>query len=909
MYAEINFITFNCEEYYDIAIEVKVMSNTESLNIGKKRGSLTIYIGYSPGVGKTFEMLSNAIELFQSNVDIKIGYIEPHQRDETNALAEQLPKITTNFTKHGSHHFQYLDVDRIIEESPTIVLIDELAHTNISRDRHEKRYMDIEEILNHGIDVHTTLNIQHIESLSSQIELMTAVHVKERVPDYFIMSADVLEVVDISPEQLIKRLKAGKVYKKDRLDVAFSNFFTYAHLSELRTLTLRTVADLMSDKEKVRHNHKTSLKPHIAVAISGSIYNEAVIKEAFHIAQKEHAKFTAIYIDVFEKNRQYKDSQKQVHQHLMLAKSLGAKVKVVYSQTVALGLDEWCKNQDVTKLIIGQHIRNKWRDFFNTPLIDHLMSFEHSYKIEIVPIKQIPVELKMNKSPYRPKGKRFAIDMLKMILIQIICVMMGLWIYQLDKHESSTIILMIFLIGIILLSIWTRSFIIGFLAAIINVFVFNYFFTEPRYTFEVYRFDYPITFIVSILTSILTSALLKQIKFQYSITKKQLYRTDLLFQFNDSIKQTYTVENLLINAGYQINQLLQQSITIYVINQSKVIKTIPLQNHIDNTTQQHEQALSWVIKNERQAGATTDTFPGINKWLIPIGTSPIKGILAIDYQSSQVINPYDASILESMLNELSLAVENVTLLKQTRESMLQAERQLTHSNFLRSISHDIRTPLTTIMGNLDILVSHSKDMSIIEKEQLLVHSFQESQYLYLLVTNILSLTKLQSSNVQIKLQPYLVSELVEEIDMILERRHLKKRITVSSSVDLQFIHIDSKLILQALFNLIENAVKHTSTDTKINLSIRYASDEQIEFAVIDEGPGISLEEQQKIFEPFYTGSNKYFKDNQKESMGLGLYLVQTILHKHQSNLQYKPNQPHGSIFYFNIYTDFNEGDV
>lgn len=239
------------------------------------------------------------------------------------------------------------------------------------------------------------------------------------------------------------------------------------------------------------------------------------------------------------------------------------------------------------------------------------MSFEHSYKVEIVPIKQIPVELKMNKSPYRPKGKRFAIDMLKMILIQIICVMMGLWIYQLDKHESSTIILMIFLIGIILLSIWTRSFIIGFLAAIINVFVFNYFFTEPRYTFEVYRFDYPITFIVSILTSILTSALLKQIKFQYSITKKQLYRTDLLFQFNDSIKQTYTVENLLINAGYQINQLLQQSITIYVINQSKVIKTIPLQNHIDNTTQQHEQALSWVIKNERQAGATTDTFQAL----------------------------------------------------------------------------------------------------------------------------------------------------------------------------------------------------------------------------------------------------------------------------------------------------------
>lgn len=339
------------------------MTNTESLKIGKTRGTLTIYIGYSPGVGKTFEMLSNAIDLYQNGVDIKIGYIEPHQRRETEALAKKLPKIATNVTKHGSHSFQYLNIDRILEEAPTIVLIDELAHTNISRERHEKRYMDIEEILNHGIDVHTTLNIQHIESLSSQIELMTGVQVKERVPDYFIIGADVLEVVDISPNQLIKRLKAGKVYKKDRLEVAFSNFFTYEHLSELRTLTLRTVADLMSDKEKLRHNNKAIMTPHIAVAISGSIYNEAVIKEAFHIAQKEHAKFTAIYIDIFEKNRQHHDSQKHVHRHLMLAKSLGAKVKVVYSQSVASGLDEWCKNQDVTKLIIGQHIRNKWVDF------------------------------------------------------------------------------------------------------------------------------------------------------------------------------------------------------------------------------------------------------------------------------------------------------------------------------------------------------------------------------------------------------------------------------------------------------------------------------------------------------------------------------------------------------------------
>lgn len=191
----------------------------------KKRGTLTIYLGYSPGVGKTYEMLSNGIDQYKEGVDVKIGYIEPHQRPETNALAKQLPEITTSSHKFGSHMFQFINVERIIEAQPDIVLIDELAHTNISKNRHLKRYMDIEEILSHGIDVWTTLNIQHIESLSGQIELMTGIQVTERVPDQFIMSADAFEVVDISPNMLIQRLKAGKVYKKERLETAFSNFF------------------------------------------------------------------------------------------------------------------------------------------------------------------------------------------------------------------------------------------------------------------------------------------------------------------------------------------------------------------------------------------------------------------------------------------------------------------------------------------------------------------------------------------------------------------------------------------------------------------------------------------------------------------------------------------------------------
>ncbi|MBT2813194.1 sensor histidine kinase KdpD [Staphylococcus coagulans] len=860
-----------------------------------KRGSLTIYLGYSPGVGKTYEMLSNAIDAYQEGADIKIGYIEPHQRKETQALAEKLPVIQTKSKNHGSHTFQYLDVDQIIDDAPAIILIDELAHTNISKERHEKRYMDIEEILSHGIDVHTTLNIQHIESLSEQVSLMTGVKVKERVPDQFIMSSDAIEVIDISPKQLINRLKTGKVYKKERLDTAFTHFFTYENLSELRELTLRTAADIMSQKEHL-YKKNIDITPHIAVAISGSISNETVIREARRIANREHAQFTAVYIDVFDHEGRHYANESQVHQNLMLAQSLGASVKVIYDNQIASGLDDWCKSQKVTKLVIGQHISDRWNDIFKRPLIDQLLDLKHHYKIEIVPIKHIQMKAKHERHSQKVEQKRWSVDIFKMITIQAICVLLGLWVYNADKGEQDTIILLLFLLGIIVLSMWTQSYLIGFFAAILNVFVFNFFFTVPRFTFEVYRFDYPITFTISIIVSIVTSGLLKQIKHQYIVTKHQLYRTDILLQFNDSIKQTYTIPDLLDNARHQIQHLLNQEVTIYLVEDEKISKTIPIEGpHADYS--RHQQALSWIIKNQKRAGATTDTFPGIQYLLIPIGTNPVKAIVSIHFSETQVIDSYDNSILESMLNEISLAVENLSLLRQTRESMLRAEREMTRSNFLRSISHDIRTPLTSIIGNLDVLLLYGKEMPQQEQHQLVSRSFDEAQYLHMLVSNILSLTKLEHSNVKLNRQLYLIEELVEEIGSVLERRRLNHQVKVMAFHDICFVNIDSKLILQAIFNLIENALKHTPPETKITLVIS-KNEQQILFEVIDHGPGLTDEEQYTIFQPFH--KHQLFKDNKKDSMGLGLYLVQSILEKHGSQLKYRQNEPHGSIFYFNL---------
>lgn len=865
----------------------------------KKRGKLTIYLGYSPGVGKTYEMLSNGIDLYKEGADIKIGYIEPHQRPETDALAKQLPEIEPSSRRFGNHQFHYIDVEQIVEVHPDVVLIDELAHTNISKKRHLKRYMDIEEILSHGIDVWTTLNIQHIESLSGQIALMTGIQVTERVPDQFIMSADAYEVVDISPNMLIQRLKAGKVYKKERLDTAFSNFFTYENLTELRELTLRTVADIMSQKEQQYKTKHTDITPHIAVAVSGSIYNERVIREARRAAYKEHAKFTAVYIDTFETRSESRLQDHYVHKNLMLAKSLGAEIKVLYAQDIAKTLIHWCDKAFVTKLVLGQSERPRWKEYFKKSLIEQINHTPHHFKLEIVPIHKIYSDKqdrkqKMDKQPYQ---LTLSVDIVKMLIIQSLCVLLGIWIYKMDKNESSAIILLIFFIGIIVLSIWTQSYLIGFFASILNVFVFNYFFTVPRFTLEMYRFEYPITFVTSIFASIFTSAILKNLKYQHSLTERQLYRTDIMLQFNQSIKESYSIMRLLTIAGEQIHQLLNQDVTVFLVESKKVIKSSSFGNRTisNNHGTDDAETLSWVIENESRAGRLTDTFPGSKYLCIPIGTKPVKGIISIQFTDEDFIDTYDSSILDSMLNDITLAVENVDLLKQTRQSMLLAEREATRSNFLHSISHDIRTPLTSIIGNLDVLKYHGEGLDKKEHAHLLTASYEEAQYLYTLVTNILSLTKLERSDIQIKRTSYLVEELLEEFKEDLVRRHQNQKVNIEDDGTLALVHIDSKLILQVLFNLVDNALKHAESRSDITLRV-HEQRSKVRFEMVDCGKGVPEEERRLIFNPYYSGD--YFKDNKKDSLGLGLYLVQLILKQHHSQLEYRPNHPQGSIFYF-----------
>lgn len=865
----------------------------------KERGKLTIYLGYSPGVGKTYEMLSNGRDLFKEDVDIKIGYIEPHQRPETNALVKQLPEIITSSRKFGSHTFQYIDVEKIIDVHPDIVLIDELAHSNISKNRHRKRYMDIEEILSHGIDVWTTLNIQHIESLSGQIALMTGVQVSERVPDQFIMSADAYEVVDISPNMLIQRLKAGKVYKKERLETAFSNFFTYENLTELRELTLRTVADIMSQKEQQYKTKHTDITPHIAVAVSGSIHNERVIREARRAAYKEHAKFTAVYIDVFESPSESRSQDHYVHKNLMLAQSLGAEIKILYAQDIAKALTDWCDSVFVTKLVLGQSEKTRWTELLKKTLIEQINATPHHFKLEIVPKHYIHSEKQSIVQTHAQSQSYTAlyVDIVKMIVIQILCVLVGMWIFNVYHNESSVMILLIFFIGIIVLSIWTQSYLIGFFASILNVFVFSYFFTVPRFTLEMYRFEYPITFTTSIFASIFTSAILKNLKRQHALTERQLYRTNIMLQFNQSIKESYSIMKLLNIAGNQIHQLLHQNVTVFLIQSKKVAETSHFGNrgHTNSDKSEDAETLSWVIENECRAGRLTDTFPGSKYLCIPIGTEPVKGIISIQFNNDDYIDTYDNSILDSMLNDITLAVENVYLLKQTRQSMLKAEREATRSNFLHSISHDIRTPLTSIMGNLDMLNYHDMQLNQHEKSNLLIASYNEAQYLYTLVTNILSLTRLESTDIHIQRTPYLVEELLEEFEQELIRRHQDYKVNIKNETAMVLIDIDSKLILQVLFNLIDNALKHAEATSPITLHVQQQQF-KVKFEMKDLGQGVSEEERRLIFNPFYSGSD--FKDNKKDSLGLGLYLVQLILKQHNSQLAYQPNEPHGSNFYF-----------
>ena len=828
------------------------------------KGKLKIYIGYAAGVGKTYRMLKDAHDLIAKDIDVRIGYIEPHQRPATSVLTQTIDVIPLKTMYYNNHTFHEPDIDAIIEAHPDIILIDELAHHNAPGSRHEKRYQDIEELLQSGINVYTTLNIQHIESLYHIIEQITKVVINERVPDRLVKQADSFEFVDIEPIDLQNRMKEGKIYQKTQADRALDGFFQLEHLIQLREIALRELANFVDAKMAgAGLDYDEHL---IAVGISPYAQNMKVIRHAARLAQAFRCDLTGIYI---ESQSLESEEIKQLNDNRKLLESLGGRFISLYGEE-SEQLGEWCTANRVSKVVLGRPVKTSLLN--RQDIITDLNSHYPEIDVYIIPSASSKVRKKLL---FKPWLQFQVMDLIKLVAIMTICTMISLMMFDYNLNESNTIT--VYMLGVMLSALWTHSKLNVLFSSISAVLMFNYFFTTPRFSFEAYRSDYPATFAIMFISGILMSTLVRNVKQQTAIAKEKSYRTEVLLETNKLLIQSMDEEAVIQTMKQQFSKLTKEEVMIIPAEKTHMPKEL-------------ETYLKWAKYHQQEAGYSTGTFPGLPYYLLPIIQHKCTYVIVIPVSDHLT---FEKEIILSMALDMTNTLEMIKLYKENKQKEKEKEREKARSTFLKSISHDIRTPLTSIIGSLDIL-----NAGIDDSQQHVLRSMKEdATWLNNLVNNILTITKMDHDDETAHHQDMVLSEVIYNAYQLTVKRAGTRTILIDEPDEIILVKIDEKMMTQVLINLVENAIKYTPEHSVIKIILRHDSREAT-IEVQDNGYGVDDEMKERIFEQYYTSDTT--SDQSRKGLGLGLYLCQMILKRHQSSLYIKKNEPKGAIFGFKL---------
>lgn len=646
----------------------------EQLHATKKdediQGKLKIFFGYAAGVGKTYAMLDAAHAAIKAGYDVVAGYIEPHSRPDTIELLKGIPSLLPLTLEYKGMELKELDLDEALKRHPDIMLVDELAHTNATGSRHLKRYQDIEELLQAGIDVYTTVNVQHLESLNDIVASITGVIVRERIPDRIFDDADQIELVDIEPDDLILRLNEGKIYKKNQAQRALSNFFTRDKLVALREIALRRTADSVNrvvEKEKAAAGyHEYYTGEHILTCLSSSASNAKVIRNAARLADAFHGYFTAVYVETKESKEMDEESEKQLNENIKLAQLLGAKIATVYGEDVAYQLAEYAKASGVSKIVIGR-TNHKIR-FIRTKLnvVEQLTIYAPNIDVYIIPDTQpsIPLKHRYKKSAKQLFKSLNLADTLKSLLILLGCVLLGFLVMKIGLGEAN--IIMIFILGVVLTAIFTSGRIYGISFSVLCVLIFNFFFTKPVLTFQVYDKGYPLTLGIMLAVSLVTSSLMLRLHMQSRESVVRAYRTEILLENSRKLQHTKGIEDVVLATSKQLLKLLNKTIVFYVVRNGQYLSESKLflsekDKKVDPNFYigEDEKAVAqWTCKSRHRAGISTDTLPGANALYIPVRShKTVLAVVGIALERDTPLEPFEYSLITSMLNEAAFVLE------------------------------------------------------------------------------------------------------------------------------------------------------------------------------------------------------------------------------------------------------------
>lgn len=629
----------------------------------EKRGKLKIFLGFAAGVGKTYAMLEAAHAMKEQGIDVVAGYIEPHSRPETAAMAEGLEQIPPRMVDYKGIKLREFDLDAALARKPGLLLVDELAHTNAGGCRHPKRHQDIEELLKAGINVYTTVNIQHLESLNDLVSSITKIKVKERIPDMVFDCADQVKVVDIEPDDLLKRLQEGKVYREAQAQRAMDNFFTKEKLIALREITLRRMADRVNhiaEEEKAPGEREYVVGEHILTCISSSPTNAKVIRTAVRLAHAFHGSFTALYVETPFMQGADTRIKKMLEDNLQLARDLGAKIATVYGEDVPYQIAEYAKISSVSKIVIGRTNHKIYMGQTKGTFVDRLTQYAPKLDVYVIP----DLQSTYSKKRIRFKGEALTwYDTLKTVGILAGCTGVSFLFYFFNLPESN--IIMIYLLGVLLCSMYTNGRVYSLVSSVLSVILYNFFFTFPYYTLNAYGRSYPVTFAVMFIAALITSSLTIKLRRQSRQSAKMAYRTELLLENSRKLRRAETVDDVIREISSQTIRLLNLPIIIYVRRDGKITgpQLIPRKGmdieEMKRFTETTERAVAqWVFQNHHRAGTCTSTLPGADAMYLPVQDNErVLAVVGIVLEERREIAPFEYGLLNAILNEAALVLE------------------------------------------------------------------------------------------------------------------------------------------------------------------------------------------------------------------------------------------------------------
>lgn len=868
----------------------------------RSQGKLKIFLGYAAGVGKTYSMLDDAQEKLKSGTDVVIGYVEPHSRPETMRLIDGLAALPLKVIQYKSIQIKELDLDAALVRKPELILVDELAHSNAPEMRNKKRYQDIEELLNAGIDVYTTLNIQHIESLKDIIQDITKVVVQETIPDYFFDNADKVEIIDFVPDELLRRFEEGKIYRPARAATEMKFFFTKENLRLLREIAMRKAADRIShDNQNERRTKDKFVSIKLLVCINFSTPSAKSIRWTARTAEAFHAPWVAVYVENTGGSSFNYNDRNSPQVNLDLAKQLGAEIVRLNGDDIAATIAEYAKISGITNIVI-EKTRNKksLKRLFETDVEDKIISMLPNVEVHIIP--GIP------QKPYR-KERRLRItdnlylswsDALKTMGILLATVLISIGLHTADIGEQN--IIMLFILSVLVISRITTGHIYGMIASILSVMMFNFFFTVPYYTFNAIQKGYPITFVIMLLVAFITSTLTVRIKKQAQLSVEREHRIKVLYEINKKLLITRGLENIVILTNEYITKIFDRSVIFYTKDPGNSsageFMQSPLEAEASFLKKETERAVAhWVFLNKKNAGAGTDTLMGAGAYYMPIiSQTKVLGVIGISYANGK-LDQNSRLFLRMLTSQVAMALERQSLSDEQRRIVIESEKEKMRSNLLRAISHDIRTPLVGILGASSTIIESGENLDKSTHDKLILNIKEEAQWLIRMVENLLSVTRINEGTMNVKKTLEAAEEIVEEAIRNIYKRFPDRKVSVKVPEDLLMVPMDGTLIEQVLINLLENAMKHSPNDSIIEVDVKKEKQYAI-FEVRDNGEGIAEKDFPYLFESYIPNGKR--SSDPSRGMGIGLSICMSIIKAHHGKLEAVNRKEGGAIFLFKL---------